>query len=131
MKFPTATGIGQVRGRQCDSRECYSKSLELAKMEPELPQAMEVKKISRGPMETNIDPRLQEDESSAEPVEELTEIQLNPDKLSCVVKIGKRVKERTSIIVCVIPITQPRHICMETCRHGGDPPRSYVSPIEH
>ena len=37
MKFPTAAWIGQVQGRQCDSRECYSKSLELAEMRPELP----------------------------------------------------------------------------------------------
>ena len=29
MKFPTATEIGQVRGRQLDSRECYNKSLKL------------------------------------------------------------------------------------------------------
>ena len=58
MKFPTAVGIGQVRGRQRDSRECYSKSLELAKMGPELPQAIEVEKISRGLKETNINPRL-------------------------------------------------------------------------
>ena len=35
---------------------------------------MEVEKTSRGPMETNIDPRLQEDESTTGPVEELTEI---------------------------------------------------------
>ena len=43
-------------------------------MGPELPQAIEVKKISQGLMETNIDPRIQEDESTAGPVEELTEI---------------------------------------------------------
>ena len=93
MKFPTATGIGQVRGRQCDSRECYNKSLELAKMEPELPQAIEVKKVSRGSMETNIDLRLQEDESIMGPVEELTEIQVDPHEPSRVVKIGKGLKK--------------------------------------
>ena len=31
MKFLTIAGIGQVRGRQWDSRECYNKLLELAK----------------------------------------------------------------------------------------------------
>ena len=61
IKFPTAAGIGQVRGQQCDSRECYSRSLELAVMAPELPQAIEVEKTSRRPMETHIDPHLQED----------------------------------------------------------------------
>ena len=46
MKFLTAARIGQVRGRQCDSRECYSRSLELAEIAPELPQEMEVEKTS-------------------------------------------------------------------------------------
>ena len=73
IKFPTAAGIGQVRERQRESRECYSKSLELAKMALELPQAIEAKKTSRGMMEININPRLQEDESTAGPVEELIE----------------------------------------------------------
>ena len=92
IKFPTAAGTSQVRGRKCDSRECYNRSLELAEKEPELPQAMEVKKISRGPMETNIHPRLQEDESTAGPIEELTEIEVDPNNPSHVVKIGKGLK---------------------------------------
>ena len=71
-------GIGQVQGRQRNSRDCYDKLLELAEMEPELPQEMEVKKTSRGLMETNIDPRLQEDESTTGPMEELIEIQVGP-----------------------------------------------------
>ena len=57
---------------------CYNKSLELAEMTPELPQVIEVEKTSQGPMETNIDLHLQEDESTAEPVEELTEIWVDP-----------------------------------------------------
>ena len=32
IKFPIVVGIGQVRGRQRDSRECYNKSLKLAEM---------------------------------------------------------------------------------------------------
>ena len=56
MKFPTASGTRQVSGRQYDSRECYNRSLELTKKEKELPRMMEVEKVSKGPMETNIDP---------------------------------------------------------------------------
>ena len=40
MKFPTTDGTGQVRGSQYDSRECYKKSLKLAKNE-KLPQMIE------------------------------------------------------------------------------------------
>ena len=93
MKFPTAAGIGQVRGRQHDSRECYSKSLELAKIELELPQAMEVEKLCQGSTETNIDPHLQEDESTVGPVEQLTEIQVDPNEPNHVVKISKGLKK--------------------------------------
>ena len=70
-QFPIAAGIGQVRGRQRDFKECFSRLLELAKIAPELTQAMEVGKTHRGPMEINIDPCLQEDESTARPMEEL------------------------------------------------------------
>ena len=37
MKFPTMMRKCQVRGRQWDSRECYNKSLDLAKKKKELP----------------------------------------------------------------------------------------------
>ena len=82
-------GTGQVRGRQWDSRECYKKSLQLVEERKELPQTMEVKKTSKGLMETNIDPRLQEDESTTGPVEELVNIQVDPNEPSRVIKIGK------------------------------------------
>ena len=44
-------------------------------------------------METNIDPHLQEDESTVEPVEELIKIQVEPNKPSRVVKISKGLKK--------------------------------------
>ena len=59
MKFPSMEETGQVRGTHYDSRECYNKSLKLAEKERRLPQIMEVGRVSVGPMETNIDPRLQ------------------------------------------------------------------------
>ena len=62
-------------------------------MAPKLPQGMVVEKTSRGSMESNIDPHLQEDESTVGPVEELTKIHINPNKPSRVVKIGKRLKK--------------------------------------
>ena len=58
-------------------------------MEPELTQAMEVEKTSQGPMETNINPYLQEDESTLGPVEELTEIQVAPMNLAMLSKSVK------------------------------------------
>ena len=62
-------------------------------MTPKLPQAMEVEKTSRGLMAANIDPRLQEDESITGLMEELTEIQVDPNEPSRVVKIDKGLKK--------------------------------------
>ena len=50
---------------------------------------MEVGIPSVGPIETNIDPRLQEKESTTRPIEELVEVQVDPREPSKVVKIGK------------------------------------------
>ena len=50
---------------------------------------MEVEKTSKGSMETNIDPRLQEDESTAGLVEELVDVQVDPNKPSHIIKIGE------------------------------------------
>ena len=74
MNFPTVEGTGHVRGSQYDSRKCYNKSLRLAKIEKKLHQMMEVGRPSEGPIETNIDPRLQEEESTTGPIEELVEV---------------------------------------------------------
>ena len=54
---------------------------------------MKVEKISRGLMETNIDPRLQEDESTTGPVEKLTEVRVDLNEPSHFVKIGKGLKK--------------------------------------
>ena len=40
-------------------------------------------------METNIDPRLQEEESTVGSIEELIEVQVDPSKPSGVIKISK------------------------------------------
>ena len=45
--------------------------------------------MNKGPMETNIDPRLQKDESITGPVEELDDVQVDPYEPSRVIKIGK------------------------------------------
>ena len=74
MKFSTTAGTYQVRGRQRDFRECYNRSLELAKKRTRTAPGYRGRKTSRGPMETNIEPLLHEDESIVGLVEELTKI---------------------------------------------------------
>ena len=50
---------------------------------------MEVEKTSKGLMETNINPRLQEDESTTGPVDKLVDVYLDPNEPGSVIKIGK------------------------------------------
>ena len=92
MKFPIATRIDRVQGKQWDSRECYNKSLKLAEKTEMLPQTMEVEKTSKWSVERNIDPYLREEESTARPIEELIKVQMDPSEPNRVVKIGKGLK---------------------------------------
>ena len=63
-------------------------SLELAKKERRLSWMMEVERVSKGPIETNIDPHLHEEESTTRPIEELVEIQVDPKEPSRVFKVA-------------------------------------------
>ena len=79
-----------IQGRQRDSRECYNKSLELAEKRERLPQVLEEEKTNNGPMEKNIDPCLQEEESTAG----LIDIQVDPSEPSQLIRIGKELKSK-------------------------------------
>ena len=50
---------------------------------------MEVEKMSKGLMEINIDPLLQEDEPTTGSVKKLVNIQVDPNEPSRVIKISK------------------------------------------
>ena len=53
---------------------------------------MKVGTLSLGPIETNIDPRLQEDEPVVRPMEELVEVQVDPVEPCRVLKIRKNLE---------------------------------------
>ena len=74
---------------------------------------MEVEKISKGLMETNIDPHLKEDESIAEPIEELIKIQVDPHEPSRVVKINKGLRnELAQHLIGFISLNQDMFVWM-------------------
>ena len=72
-------------------------------------------------METNINPYLQEDESIVGPVEELTEIQVDPNEPSCVVKIDKGLKKELAHQFSEF-LSLNQDVFVWTCTHGRDPP---------
>ena len=63
--------------------------MKLVERKKKLTQMMEVEVASVGPMETNIDPYQQEDESTVGPIKELKEVHVGLNEPSRVVKIGK------------------------------------------
>ena len=72
--------------------KCYNKSFKLAEKKKKLHHMIEIRIPSVGPMETNIDPRLQEDEPTTKPIEELIKVQVDPSEPSRVVKISNYLK---------------------------------------
>ena len=63
-------------------------------------------------------------------MEELTEIQVDPNDSSCVVKIGKGLKKELGQQLAEF-LSFNQDVFAWTRRHGRDPPRSYVPPVEH
>ena len=77
---------------------------------------MEVEKTSKWPIKTNIDPRLQEDESTIGLVEELIDIQVDPNEPSRIIEINKGLnKELAQWLTGSYTITKMcLHGCMQT-----------------
>ncbi|XP_031258087.1 uncharacterized protein LOC116116135 [Pistacia vera] len=94
MKFPTPTGIGEVSGSQRASRDCYVKAIQMAykgkgTARGNHRQAMAISRIDPrpGPAKDNLDPRIQNCPSSG-PVEDLTEVLVDPKESSRVLRVG-------------------------------------------
>ena len=68
--------------------------------------------MSKGLMDTNIDLYLQKEESTTRPVEELVDIQVDPNEPSCVIKIGKGLSKELAQLLTEF------HATTKMCLHG-------------
>ena len=102
MKFSTPKGTGILRGDQLAARECYNISTRgratavaqtlvlIVGLEAEEARvAVEARGVE------DFDPRVGEEQDDIEPVEELDEIQLDPGDQSRMVRIVKKLIEKS------------------------------------
>ncbi|XP_052198328.1 uncharacterized protein LOC127805619 [Diospyros lotus] len=111
LKFPTAAGVGEVRGDLRSARECYMASISTAKgVVQEQLEPQEDSRRRRSPTvgEVGISPPATvsfllegpEDPKTAEPVDELVEVPLDPDRVDRCVRVSAQLKDpiRTRIV---------------------------------
>ena len=94
MKFPTTEGTGYVRGSQYDSRKCYNQLVRMATNRRRLPYTMMVdpRSLSKGPVKTHLDLRIQDEKWTVDPIEELVEVVVNDEEPTRAMKIGRGLK---------------------------------------
>ena len=78
MKFPTTSGIGQVRGNQYESRLTYSDAVHTYFDPRRVPPAAEVRMVMTLAcrVEEDLDPRDDSEKTGMHPIEELVEVSI-------------------------------------------------------
>ena len=84
MKFPVRDLVGEVRGDQADSRQCYAMSTKVAEKQKVVSTVFHLEDVETPPVLNNIshtlrelDPQVREKEKRGSPVEELESIKLD------------------------------------------------------
>ena len=84
MKFPAGDLVGEVRGNQADSRQCYAMSIRVAEKQTTINTVFHLDDVETPPALNNIshtlgelDPRKREKEKRGGLVDELESIQVN------------------------------------------------------
>ncbi|XP_024026658.1 uncharacterized protein LOC112093092 [Morus notabilis] len=83
VKFPTPNGIGEIKSNQYEARVAYSDALRGY----DQPGRQETRMVQQGLIE-DIDPRVQEEITWSQPIEQLEEIQINESGTTKILKIG-------------------------------------------
>ncbi|XP_024029329.1 uncharacterized protein LOC112093945 [Morus notabilis] len=83
VKFPAPNGVGEIKSNQYEARVAYSDALRGY----DQPGRQESRMVYQGAIE-DIDPRVQEDATWSQPVEQLVEIRVDKDEPTRVLKVG-------------------------------------------
>ena len=143
MKFPTPEEIGYIHGSQFDLRECYNQSVRMGSDKKRLSQTMMVESgpPSKGLVESDSDPRVQDEKRIFGPVKELVDIKGYNRKPIRILKVGKcleqeRFDELAKFLQENLNVFTWRHKdmvskpwCFVMCHHlNSDPERKRVRP---
>ena len=97
MKFPVEDLVGEVRGDQAESCQCYTMSTRVAKKHKVMNTIFHLEDVEVPPTSNNIshtlgelDPQEKEKEKRGGPVEELESIKLDNQHPKCTVQIGSQ-----------------------------------------
>ena len=95
MKFPTRVQVGEVRGDQADSRQCYVMSTRVAEKQKAVNTIFHLEDVDSPPAPNNIyhtlvelDPREKEKQKRGGPVKELDSIQVDDQHPERTVQVG-------------------------------------------
>ena len=95
MKFPTGDQVGEVRGDQVESRQCYAMSTRVAEKQKMVNTIFHLEDVEDPPAPNNIshtlgelDPREKEKEKRGGPVKELESVKLEDQHLERTIQIG-------------------------------------------
>ena len=97
MKIPIGNLVGQVRGNQAETRQCYAMSTRVAEKHKVVNTIFHLEDVETPPALTNIfhafkelDPQEKEMERSSSPVEEMESIKLDDQHPERTVHIGSQ-----------------------------------------
>ena len=92
MKFPTPQGVGEVKGDQQESRQCYHQAVRAAS-KPRQYNIVDQRPPSEGPLDDTLDPRASGKEGTTGPIEDLIDLPVDHQEPSRVLKIGKNLPD--------------------------------------
>ena len=92
MKFPMPHGVGEVKGDQQESRQCYHQAVKVA-FKPRQFHVVDQRSPSEGPFDDTIDPRSPDEEGTTKPIEDLVDLPVNDKDSSKALKIGKNLPD--------------------------------------
>ena len=88
MKFPTRQGVGEVKGDQQESRQCYHQAVKAAS-KPRQFHVVDQRPPSKGPLDDTIDLRSSDEEGTTGPIEDLVDLPVSDKELSKVLRLGR------------------------------------------
>ena len=88
MKFPTPRGVGEVKGDQQESRQCYHQVVRAAS-KPRQFNIVDQRSPSEGPLDDTLNLRPPDEEGTTGPIKDLVDLPVDHQEPSRVLKIEK------------------------------------------
>ena len=92
MKFPTPRGVGEVKGDQQESRQCYHQAVKAAS-KPRQFHVVDQRPPSEGPLDDTIDLISPDEEGTTGPIKDLVDLPVSDEEPSKVLKIWKNLPD--------------------------------------